>query len=42
MHKENIVASYTFEEYWLKLAVAETLDIDFPQVVTETLGDPFR
>jgi hypothetical protein len=42
LHKENIIASYTFEEYRLELAVAEALDIDFTQVVAEALGNPFR
>ncbi len=29
MHKENIIASYTFEENWLDLSITETLDADF-------------
>lgn len=37
MHKENIIASYTFEENWLDLSVTETLDADFANRNTEIL-----
>ena len=41
MHKENIIASNTFEERGLEFPVAETLDIDLSYMSTKTLGDLF-